>query len=212
MSIVVAIDGPAAAGKGTLARRVAQDLNLAYLDTGLLYRATGFAVLQEGGDPANEKQALTAAQNLRPEDLKNDDLRKDDAAQAASKVAVIQTVRDELLEFQRRFATTPPAGMDGVVLDGRDIGTVVCPNADVKLFVTASTEVRAERRLKELQERGLEAIYAQVLQDMKDRDVRDSQRAAAPLKAAGDAVVLDTSDLGIEEVIAQAKAIISEKT
>jgi len=212
MSIVVAIDGPAAAGKGTLARRVAQDLNLAYLDTGLLYRATGLAVLQNGGDPADEKQALTVAQNLRPEDLANEDLRKDDAAQAASKVAAIQPVRDELLDFQRRFATTPPKGMNGVVLDGRDIGTVVCPDADVKLFVTASTEVRAERRLKELQERGLEAIYAQVLQDMKDRDARDSQRAAAPLKAAGDAVVLDTSDLGIEEVIAQAKAIISEKT
>jgi len=212
MTIVVAIDGPAAAGKGTLARRVAQDLNLAYLDTGLLYRATGFAVLQNGGDPADEKLALAAAQNLRPGDLENDNLRKDDAAQAASKVAAIQSVRGELLDFQRRFATTPPAGMNGVVLDGRDIGTVVCPDADVKLFVTASTEVRAERRLKELQERGLEAIYAQVLQDMKDRDARDSQRAAAPLKAAGDAVVLDTSDLDIEEVIAQAKAIISEKT
>ncbi|GGF60931.1 cytidylate kinase [Terasakiella brassicae] len=212
MTIVVAIDGPAAAGKGTLARRVAQDLNLAYLDTGLLYRATGFSVLQEQGDPSDENLALAAAQNLQPTDLENDALRHDEAAQAASKVAVIQSVRDELLAFQRRFAAEPPAGKNGAVLDGRDIGTVVCPHADVKLFVTASTEVRAQRRLKELQDRGLDAIYAQVLKDMKDRDARDSQRAAAPLKAADDAVILDTSDLDIEEVIAQAKSIISERT
>ncbi|WP_419797886.1 MAG: (d)CMP kinase [Terasakiella sp.] len=212
MTIVVAIDGPAAAGKGTLARRVAQDLNLAYLDTGLLYRATGFSVLQKQGDPSDENLALAAAQNLQPADLENDALRHDEAAQAASKVAVIQSVRDELLAFQRRFAAEPPVGKDGAVLDGRDIGTVVCPNADVKLFVTASTEVRAQRRLKELQDRGLDAIYAQVLKDMKDRDARDSQRAAAPLKAADDAVILDTSDLDIEEVIAQAKSIISERT
>ncbi|WP_135074993.1 (d)CMP kinase [Terasakiella sp. SH-1] len=211
MGIVVAIDGPAAAGKGTLARRVAADLNLAYLDTGLLYRATGFAVVQAGGDLENEADALKAAQNLKADDLTNEKLRHDEAAQAASKVAVIQSVRDELLEFQRRFAKEPPQGKVGSVLDGRDIGTVVCPDADVKLFVTASTEVRAQRRLKELQERGLEAIYTQVLQDMKDRDARDSQRSSAPLKAADDAVILDTSDLGIEEVIAQAKSIISEK-
>lgn len=212
MTIVVAIDGPAAAGKGTLARRVAQDLNLAYLDTGLLYRATGFSVLQKQGDPSDENLALAAAQNLQPLDLENDQLRHDEAAQAASKVAVIQSVRDELLAFQRRFAAEPPTGKSGAVLDGRDIGTVVCPHADVKLFVTASTEVRAQRRLKELQDRGLDAIYAQVLKDMKDRDARDSQRAAAPLKAADDAVILDTSDLDIEEVIAQAKSIISERT
>ncbi|WP_417794466.1 (d)CMP kinase [Terasakiella pusilla] len=212
MTIVVAIDGPAAAGKGTLARRVADDLNLAYLDTGLLYRATGFAVVAQGGDPSDENLALSAAQKLTPADLENEKLRYDEAAQAASKVAVIQAVRDELLDFQRRFAEQPPVGKKGAVLDGRDIGTVVCPDADVKLFVTASTEVRAQRRLKELQDRGLEAIYAQVLQDMKDRDARDSQRAAAPLKAADDAVILDTSDLDIEEVIAQAKSIITQKT
>ncbi|NVK19193.1 MAG: (d)CMP kinase [Methylocystaceae bacterium] len=212
MTIVVAIDGPAAAGKGTLARRVAADLDLAYLDTGLLYRATGFAVLAEGGDPSDAVMATKAAENLKPADLENEKLRYDEAAQAASKVAVIQPVRDELLDFQRRFAAQPPAGKKGAVLDGRDIGTVVCPDADVKLFVTASTEVRAQRRLKELQERGLESIYAQVLQDMKDRDARDSQRAAAPLKAADDAVILDTSDLDIEEVIGKAKSIISNKT
>lgn len=212
MTIVVAIDGPAAAGKGTLARRVASDLNLAYLDTGLLYRATGFAVLQSGGDLDNENDALTAAKRLKAEDLENEKLRHDEAAQAASKVAIIQSVRAELLDFQRRFAKEPPQGFSGAVLDGRDIGTVVCPDADVKLFITASTEVRAQRRLKELQERGLEAIYAQVLQDMKDRDARDSGRATAPLKAAEDAVILDTSDMDIDEVIGQAKSIISEKT
>ncbi len=211
MSLIVAIDGPAAAGKGTLARRVAQDLNLAYLDTGLLYRATGVAVVQAGGDPEDAEAATAAAKNLKPEDLENEKLRHDEAAQAASKVAAIQPVRDELLAFQRRFAAQPPQEAKGAVLDGRDIGTVVCPDADVKLFVTASTEVRAQRRLKELQERGLEAIYAQVLKDMKDRDARDSQRAAAPLKAADDAIVLDTSDMDIEEVIAQAKSIISGK-
>ncbi|MDV7339937.1 (d)CMP kinase [Terasakiella sp. A23] len=212
MTIVVAIDGPAAAGKGTLARRVAKDLDFAYLDTGLLYRATGFSVVSAGGDPSDEKVATEAAKNLKPEDLENEKLRHDEAAQAASKVAVIQMVRDELLDFQRRFAATPPAGKAGAVLDGRDIGTVVCPDAPVKLFVTASTEVRAQRRLKELQDRGLEAIYAQVLQDMKDRDARDSQRAAAPLKAAEDAVTLDTSEMDIEEVIAEAKSIIADKT
>lgn len=211
MSLIVAIDGPAAAGKGTLARRVAHDLNLAYLDTGLLYRATGFAVVQAGGDPEDVEIATLAAKNLKPQDLENEKLRHDEAAQAASKVAAIQPVRDELLAFQRRFAAQPPQGTKGAVLDGRDIGTVVCPDAAVKLFVTASTEVRAQRRLKELQERGLEAIYAQVLKDMKDRDARDSQRAAAPLKAADDAIVLDTSDMDIEEVIALAKSIISGK-
>lgn len=211
MTIIVAIDGPAAAGKGTLARRIANDLNLAYLDTGLLYRATGFAVVSAGGDPNEEEAALKAAKNLSPKDLENEKLRHDEAAQAASKVAVIQSVRDELLAFQRQFAKQPPEGYVGSVLDGRDIGTVVCPDAHVKLFVTASTEVRAERRLKELQSRGLEAIYAQVLQDMKDRDARDSERAAAPLKAADDAIVLDTSEMSIDDVIAQAKDIISRK-
>ena len=210
MTIVVAIDGPAAAGKGTLARRVAADLNLAYLDTGLLYRATGFSVVQSGGDLDDEFAAIKAAENLKPEDLENEKLRHDEAAQAASKVAVVQGVRDELLSFQRKFASHPPVGKAGSVLDGRDIGTVVCPDADVKLFVTASTEVRAQRRLKELQDRGLEAIYAQVLQDMKDRDARDSQRSSAPLKAADDAIILDTSEMDIEEVIAKAKSFISE--
>lgn len=212
MTIIVAIDGPAAAGKGTLARRVAADLNLAYLDTGLLYRATGFAVLEAGGDPSDETAATKAAKNLQPEDMNNEKLRHDEAALAASKVGAIQPVRDALLAFQRDFANNPPQGKNGAVLDGRDIGTVVCPDANAKLFVTASCEVRAQRRLKELQDRGLEAIYAQVLKDMKDRDERDSQRSSAPLKAADDAHVLDTSEMDIETVIAQAKSIIVDRT
>lgn len=212
MSVVVAIDGPAASGKGTLARRVAADLGFAYLDTGLLYRATGFAVVQAGGNPEDEDQAIAAAQKLTPEDLENEQLRHDQAAQAASKVASIQGVRDALLEFQRDFAKTPPNGARGAVLDGRDIATVVCPKADVKLFVTASAEVRAQRRLKELQGRGLEVIYEQVLEDLVERDRRDMERASAPLKAASDAILLDTSHMDIEEVLAQAKKIISDKT
>jgi len=212
MALIVAIDGPAAAGKGTLARRIAADLNLAYLDTGLLYRATGRAVLDQGGDPQDVAQATQAAQSLQAEMLDNPALRLDETAQAASHVAAIPAVRSALLDFQRRFAATPPKGYHGAVLDGRDIGTVVCPDAPVKLFVSASTEIRAKRRLKELQERGVEAIYEQVLQDMIDRDARDTERANAPLKAAVDAITLDTSELGIEQVIDQAKAIIAEKT
>ena len=212
MTIVIAIDGPAAAGKGTLARRVATELNLNYLDTGLLYRATGFAVLQSNEDPSDPASALKAAQNLQPADLDNDRLRDDECAQAASKVAAIQSVRDQLLAFQRSFAQTPPAGKKGSVLDGRDIGTVVCPDADVKLFVTASVAVRAERRLKELQNRGQDVIYAQVLKEMEERDARDRDRDTAPLKPAEDAILLDTSELSIEDVIAKAVKIISEKT
>jgi len=202
--LIIAIDGPAAAGKGTLARRLADHFSLALLDTGLLYRATGLKVLNSGGDPADVSAAAAAARALDPEDLKNPELRADGAANAASKVAVIPEVRAALLEFQRDFAKNPPNGAKGAVIDGRDIGTVVCPGADVKLFITASAEVRAERRLKELQERGLEAIYARVLQDMKERDARDSGRDVAPLKPAEDAFFLDTSGLDAEAVFATA--------
>ncbi len=206
--MIIAIDGPAAAGKGTLARRLADHFSLALLDTGLLYRATGLKVMGAGGDPADAGAAAAAARALDPEDLKNPDLRADGAASAASKVAVIPEVRAALLEFQRDFAKNPPNSgpneVKGAVIDGRDIGTVVCPGADVKLFITASAEVRAERRLKELQERGLEAIYARVLQEMKERDARDSNRDTAPLKPAGDAFVLDTSGMDAEAVFAKA--------
>ena len=210
MSTTIAIDGPAAAGKGTLARRLAAHLDFDYLDTGLIYRAVGMAVLRAGADPAQGGPAEAAALALRPADLDAGDLRGDDAARAASNVAAQAPVRAALLAFQRRFAAHPPAGR-GAVLDGRDIGTVVCPDARVKLFVTASLEKRAERRLKELQSRGLEAIQDAVLAEMRERDERDSNRAAAPLKAADDAFVLDTSDLDADQAFAAALDIVRSK-
>lgn len=211
MSTVIAIDGPAAAGKGTLARRLAAHLNLAYLDTGLLYRAVGVAVLRAGGDPEDPQAAEAAARVLDPALFQDPELRLDHAGQAASKVAAIPGVRAALLDFQRRFAAQPPAGTAGVVLDGRDIGTVVCPDAPIKLFVTASVEKRAERRLKELRERGVATIQEAVLQDMKDRDARDSQRSVAPLAAAPDAYLLDTTDLDADRAFAAALSYISTR-
>lgn len=210
MSFIIAIDGPAAAGKGTLSRRLAAELGFAHLDTGALYRAVGVCVLRGGGDPADSRAAAAAARALRPDDgvLNAPELRSDEAAQAASKVAAIPDVRAALLDFQRRFADFPPGGAAGAVLDGRDVGTVVCPGAPVKLFVTASVEARAGRRLKELQERGLPADPAAVLADMRARDERDSNRAAAPLKPADDAVVLDTTDLDADAAFAAALAVV----
>lgn len=202
-SLVIAIDGPAAAGKGTLARRLAAELGLDYLDTGLIYRAVGMTVARRGGDPAEAAGAEAAARGLTPDDLAAADLRGDDAAQAASKVAAIPAVRAALLDFQRTFAASPPGGR-GAVLDGRDIGTVVCPAAPAKLFVTASVEKRAQRRLKELQQRGLEAIQDTVLADMRERDERDSKRSVAPLVPAEDAFVLDTTDLDADQAYAAA--------
>lgn len=210
--MIITIDGPAAAGKGTLARRLALALSLAYLDTGALYRAVGLMVLRGGGDPGDEASAVEAAENLDRSILDHPDLRGDAAAGAASKVAAIPAVRQVLLAFQRSFAASPPPGKKGAVLDGRDIGTVVCPDADVKLFITASAEARAERRLKELQARGIEAIYATVLQDMKERDARDQARAVAPLVPAEDAHILDTTDLDVDEAFEQALAIVDPST
>lgn len=207
---IIAIDGPAAAGKGTLARRVAAELGFDYLDTGLIYRAVGMNVERSGFDPADEARAGEAARDLQPEDLAADDLRTDEAAQAASKVAAIPAVRAALLDFQRLFAARPPGGK-GAVLDGRDIGTVVCPDAGIKLFVTASAERRAERRLKELLGRGIDTTLDRVLGEMRERDERDSQRAVAPLKPADDARVLDTSDLDADAAFDAAIAFIRAK-
>jgi len=217
MNIVVAIDGPAAAGKGTLAKRLAAKYGLAKLDTGLLYRAVGYKVVSQGGDPEDAAVGEAAARSLDPAELANEALRTDEAAQAASKVSAIPGVRAALLDFQRDFAAQPPALEDGspasgAILDGRDIGTTVCPDAPVKLFISASTEVRAKRRFKELQYRGLEAIYARVLEDMIERDARDSGRSASPLAAADDACVLDTSELDANQAFEKAVEFISSKS
>lgn len=209
-SSIIAIDGPAAAGKGTLAKRIAAQLGFDYLDTGLIYRAVGMNVVRAGFDPADEARAGEAARDLQPEDLAADDLRTDEAATAASKVAAVPAVRAALLDFQRLFAARPPHGK-GAVLDGRDIGTVVCPDAPIKLFVTASVETRAERRLKELLGKGIQTTLALVLAEMKERDERDSARAVAPLKPADDAHVLDTSDLDADQAFETAIAFIRAK-
>jgi cytidylate kinase len=208
--VIVAIDGPAAAGKGTLARRLARHFGLAYLDTGLIYRAVGMGVIRQGGDPDDADTAERVAKALTPEDLEALDLRSDAAADAASRVSAIPGVRARLLAFQRDFAKNPPKGAKGAILDGRDIGTVVCPDADVKLFVTARVEVRADRRFKELRERGLEAIHGRVLADMKARDARDSERAVSPLEPATDAFQLDTSDLDADQAFAAALDFIAQ--
>jgi cytidylate kinase len=200
MSFTVAIDGPAAAGKGTISKAVAERLGFAHLDTGLLYRAVGAKTLT-GAEP------IAAAQALLPEDLDGTDLRTPEVAQAASKVAVIPEVRAALVDFQRAFARR--AG--GAVLDGRDIGTVICPEAEVKLFVTASAEVRAERRFLELDAKGMEVTREEVLADVKARDDRDMNRAEAPMKPAEDAVLIDTSSLSIEEALAAALREIEAK-
>jgi len=190
---IIAIDGPAAAGKGTLARRIAAALGLPYLDTGLLYRAVGRRVLDTGGDPADPAVAEAAARALIPADLQRSDLRNPQADAAAGAVAAIPAVRAALLAFQRGFGAE-----HGAVLDGRDIGTVIFPDAGVKLFVTASLEQRARRRWRELQAKGVPAELATVEEDMRARDAQDAARAAAPLRAAEDAVLLDTTELDPE--------------
>jgi cytidylate kinase len=212
--LVVAIDGPAASGKGTLARRLAERFGLAHLDTGKLYRATAFLVLEAGGDPADPELALAAARRVDPTLLADPRLLAENVAGAASVVAAIPGVRAVLLAFQRDFAANPPpspgAGTPrGAVLDGRDIGTVVCPDASVKLFITASPEARAERRARELRERDAASIYGGVLQDMKERDARDSLRRVAPLAAAPDAHTIDTTQLDADQVFEQAGEIIA---
>ncbi|MDA9207385.1 cytidylate kinase [Octadecabacter sp.] len=197
MIFTVAIDGPAAAGKGTISKAVASHFGFAHLDTGLLYRAVGAKVL-------NGQAPLDAAETLTARDLEATNLRTPDVAQAASKVAVIKEVRAALVAFQRSFA----ARDGGAVLDGRDIGTVICPTANAKLFVTASAQTRATRRHAELQASGITDSFEQVLADVQARDERDATRAEAPMIAATDAVTLDTSDLSIDEAVAQAIEII----
>jgi cytidylate kinase len=194
--VIIAVDGPAASGKGTIARALAVHYGLPYLDTGLLYRAVGVATLRAGGDPANADAALTACGF--PDSLLNDPALRDEvASRAASQASAHPAVRQALFERQRAFALQP----GGAVLDGRDIGTVIAPDADAKLFVTASPEVRAARRARDVPE-----SYEAVLADIRARDERDSSRSAAPLKRADDADLLDTTNLGIDEAVQQAIA------
>jgi len=209
--LVIAVDGPSAAGKGTLARRIADHYRLAYLDSGLLYRAVGLMLLRQGIDPAEESKTILAAEQFRPDILEDAELRSEAAGDMASRVAAIPGVRKALIGWQRAFAQRPGEGFLGAVIDGRDIGTVIAPDATAKLFVTATIEARAERRFKELQERGEGAIYPRVLQDMIARDARDQARSASPLKAAKDALVIDTSGLSADQVFDRAKAFIDLK-
>ena len=201
--MIVAVDGPAASGKGTIARAIARHHGLPHLDTGLLYRAVGIGVLRGGGDPADPADALAAC-HFGDDMLADDEIRSEAAGRAASLVSVHPAVRAALLERQRAFAAQP----GGAVLDGRDIGTVIAPHADAKLFVTATSEVRAERRWRELTDRGLPVHLDAVLHDIRARDERDSARAAAPLRMAADARLLDTSLLDVETAITAALALI----
>jgi CMP/dCMP kinase len=197
---IVAIDGPAGSGKGTLARRLAERFGFAHLDTGILYRATALLALDAAADPADPAAAAAAARHVDARSLADPRLRGDAIAGAASVVAAIPAVRQALLGLQRDFAAHPPPPARGVVLDGRDIGTVVCPEADVKLFITATAEARAARRVKELRDQGSAAIYENVLQDLNERDARDSGRQTAPLTVAPDAKVIDTTALDADVV------------
>lgn len=206
-ALVVAIDGPAASGKGTLAKRLAAHFGLRHLDTGLIYRAVGAALLKAGRAPSDEEAALDAARTLDPASFADPALRREEAGAAASMVATMPAVRAALLAFQQNFAHQPP----GAVLDGRDIATVVCPNADVKLFITASAEKRAERRVKELRERGLSVIPEQILEDLRQRDAQDSARAAAPLIQSADAILIDSSELDADAVFALAADIVARR-
>lgn len=209
--MIIAIDGPTAAGKGTLARLLAKTLGYAYLDSGALYRAVALALRLQNQAPDDPVAAITAARQLDPALLDDPRLREEAIGNDASRIAAIPEVRVALLDYQRQFASHPPGGALGAVLDGRDIGTVVCPTAHVKLFVTASAAVRAQRRYRELIGRGQTIAYDQVLVDLEIRDRRDAERAVAPLKPAPDAHLLDTTDLAIDAALDRAMAFIRTK-
>ena len=205
---VIAIDGPAASGKGTLSRKLANALNFAHLDTGAVYRLVAKHLLDRGYDPEDAGHAIEAAlhieQAFQLSMLMDEGLRNDRIGSATSKISAIPEVRRVLESLQRNFAAEPPGLFEGAVLDGRDIGTVICPDADVKFYVTASTEVRAERRFRELSAKGITTDFDAVLKDMQERDFRDMNRAVAPLKPAIDAMVIDTSELSPDEALKEA--------
>jgi len=204
---VIAIDGPAASGKGTLARRIAAAMGFAHLDSGTLYRVVGLAVLRRGGDPADPKAAIEAAQAFDLSLLEDPQLRMPATSAASSSVAAIPAVRAAVMSFQRDFAANPP-GSKGAVIDGRDIGTIICPDADVKLYVTAALETRARRRFLELKSQGSRLSEADVLADIRARDQRDMTRPIAPLVQAPDAHLLDTTHLDIEAAVSRALEIV----
>ena len=205
--LVIAVDGPAASGKGTIARALAAHFGLPHMDTGMLYRAVAVSLNRYGGDPGNEFEAVRAVAGLAQVAADDPELRSEFAGSVASRISAYRGVRAALIERQREFARQN----GGAVLDGRDVGTVIAPDATVKLYVTASPEVRAERRVAELLERGCPAHYDDVLIDIKSRDARDAQRAAAPMTRAADADLLDTSELGVEAAIAKAIALVEAR-
>ncbi len=210
--MIITIDGPSGSGKGTIARLLGEKLGFAVLDTGLLYRLLGYMVLENGGNPEIQEDILKVLPHFKEALplLSSPVLREDKAAQAASRIAQYPIVRKHLLQYQRDFAKTPPPPAHGAILDGRDIGTVVCPDADVKFFITASPEIRAQRRWKELQDRGIMCMLDDVLRDLKERDYRDANRACDPLKPASDAIILDTSDKSPQEILSIALGYISK--
>jgi cytidylate kinase len=200
MTKIITIDGPAASGKGTLARRLASHLDYFYLDTGAMYRLVGLAVINADINPDHNEGAVVElttnmAQTFRPDDTNNPNLKRDDVGQMASRVAALSDVRTAVLELQRSLANTPPTKQVGSIMDGRDCGTVVCPDADIKFYITADVETRAKRRHAELQSRGDKTKFDAVLTDMKMRDDRDMNRATAPLKPADDAITIDTTTM-----------------
>ena len=208
--MIIAVDGPAASGKGTLARHLAEAYNLAYLDTGALYRGVAYLLLSQGKDPHDRAAAVAAAQALNPADVPDEQIRKDTVGAAASIVAAMDEVRVAIRDLQIEFAHHPPSGKAGAVLDGRDIGTVICPDADVKLFVDAAPEIRAKRRHLELKERdpGNAPSYEQILADLQERDRRDQTRDSSPLKPAEDSYLLDTTNFSIESAFQAACEIV----
>jgi cytidylate kinase len=205
-TVVIAVDGPAASGKGTIARALARHFGLPHMDTGLLYRAVALNLWRWGGDPSSEFEALRACDMLSI-DPNDEEIRSEPVSRIASSISAYPSVRSALLERQRQFA----AQAGGAVLDGRDIGTVIAPDATAKLFVTATPEIRAQRRVRELLERGMPAHYDDVLLDIRARDERDSHRAVAPLCQAPDAMLLDTSDLTIDAAVAEAIRLVEER-
>jgi cytidylate kinase len=203
---VIAVDGPAASGKGTIARALAKHFKLPHMDTGLLYRAVALNLWRWGGDPGNEFEAARASGELNL-DASDPELRSEPVSKIASSISAYPAVRAALLQRQQDFARQAA----GAVLDGRDIGTVIAPDADVKLYVTATPEVRAERRIKELEARGMHAHYEDVLADIHARDWRDSHRDIAPLRQAPNAILLDTSELSVDEAVAEALRLVEER-